>query len=407
MTLVLSLPFDEPLGSSVAQDFSGFGNNATLYQDYITPGRQGNSLLSKALGATEVSNNLLNVNQDYTIYFWLMCQPNPAYPHTIRAFLSFAELNDQVMQMDFGTSATSWTLIVLTKQGNTHRAYANAMLIDTAVMPTEYTRDGVIFTKSYLNDRYEMTSDSAFIDQFTMIAGEVYDLGDIRNLIFEHTEKLGYFIKGQDLKSDLGWTVEDARGLVGRNSTKSESYDWPDRHGVSVDLFGVRYREKHIELDIFKKFQTKEDAIDGIAELKELLSGEGLFRFQFVGGSRSIVYEVYVPGEINPEIKKWIDGKVVAKVTVELVEPEPVKKILQFVRTGVDNKTATVNFNANRELYNIYWGDGSMTANVTGETATASHEYTADGEYYIIIAGVIENMTAFASNTVQVWPRFI
>jgi hypothetical protein len=59
------------------------------------------------------------------------------------------------------------------------------------------------------------------------------------------------------------------------------------------------------------------------------------------------------------------------------------------------------------KVLDIYWGDGTSTKNVYGTNRTLSHPYADGGaaERYIIIAGVIEDITAFTTNAAVIWSK--
>ena len=59
-------------------------------------------------------------------------------------------------------------------------------------------------------------------------------------------------------------------------------------------------------------------------------------------------------------------------------------------------------------MVNIYWGDGTVDTDVYGDCTgknAISHTYTDYGIYYIIVAGVIEDITDFETNGIVVWNR--
>lgn len=106
---------------------------------------------------------------------------------------------------------------------------------------------------------------------------------------------------------------------------------------------------------------------------------------------------------VDPD-KQWgqySDDVMVGTFTLKLVEDEPVKRVLRHIGTTA-NSVASISFSSYKML-NIYWGDGSHSYNVSGLNKTIEHTYTEPGEYDIIIAGVIEDITDFSTNDIVVW----
>ena len=66
--------------------------------------------------------------------------------------------------------------------------------------------------------------------------------------------------------------------------------------------------------------------------------------------------------------------------------------------------TAKITLTTNK-IVNVYWGDGSVTKDVSGNNVALSHTYADNGNYYIIVAGVIEEITQFDTNAIVVWQK--
>ena len=59
-------------------------------------------------------------------------------------------------------------------------------------------------------------------------------------------------------------------------------------------------------------------------------------------------------------------------------------------------------------MVNIYWGDGEVTQDVYGDFTgdkALTHRYAENGIYYVVIAGVVEEITDFATNGIIVWNK--
>lgn len=60
------------------------------------------------------------------------------------------------------------------------------------------------------------------------------------------------------------------------------------------------------------------------------------------------------------------------------------------------------------KVVNVYWGNGTVTEDVYGDFTGAKalkHTYAENGVYYVVIAGVIEEITDFSTNGIIVWNR--
>ena len=98
------------------------------------------------------------------------------------------------------------------------------------------------------------------------------------------------------------------------------------------------------------------------------------------------------------------DGQMTGKFTIKLREPEPVKRVIKYTSTGEATKTVTLTITSPR-LVNIYWGDGSHTFDVSGTSQVVTHNYTAKGDYYIVITGNIDEISSLTHNGTLVWSK--
>jgi len=72
----------------------------------------------------------------------------------------------------------------------------------------------------------------------------------------------------------------------------------------------------------------------------------------------------------------------------------------------IDNSTQPFELSFNSpNAVNIFWGDGLIDYDVYGE-AVVNHEYEEEGVYYILIAGVIEEITDFVTTAEIIWNKY-
>lgn len=184
---------------------------------------------------------------------------------------------------------------------------------------------------------------------------------------------------------------------------------WTDQHGDVVDLATPRYEARIITLECFIKAATPTAFILALQTFIAAFQKNGLQRLMIdvddgVETRKPLLYEIYQCEDIEIS-KKWNQAKMIGTFTLKLREPEPVKKVYKFdanIGTGVVTVNMTL---TTTDPINIYWGDGQHIYDVTTSTGQVSRTYTATGTYYIVLTGVIENITTVTTNATEVWSR--
>lgn len=403
----INLTFDEPSDSKVAQDYSGNGNNATLTVDYFTQGRQGNSLFSFHNASTTVPTNPIDFNANFTIYFFAYSEIYINHLSTLVFYITFSGTT-QVLKMLINTDASSWTFIALTRTGNVLKTYMEGVEQDNYTIPVEFGAiEAVICARDYAGPSpIPLPQEGILLDEFVGL-DQALTSQQLKTLIVNYSSTLAYEINGTVLAT-IGVNVKDIRGHVGLPEVKNQQeINWPEEHGILLrNPARKRYNRRVIELDIFFKASSRDEAIDRTLQLKQLVSTSPYQRFVFWATSRFVPYDVQVIDAFNFEIPKWFDSGTMVSGTLTMIEEIPVKKVLKFVRTGESNKRINIGVNTNKHQLMIFWGDGTYTSNVNGAAATVSHDYSVDGEYLINVYGVIESLTDFTHNAIEVWPRY-
>jgi hypothetical protein len=140
-----------------------------------------------------------------------------------------------------------------------------------------------------------------------------------------------------------------------------------------------------------------------VAKFEQLFDASGTQRLVIdIHPTKPLIYEVYCKDEIAIS-KKWNDNLMVGTFKLKLIEPEPVKRILKHIRTGESTKTCSITLKTTK-LVNIYWGDGTVDYDVSGDI-TKTHDYTENGDYYPVITGCIDEITEFSTNAIIVWNK--
>lgn len=219
------------------------------------------------------------------------------------------------------------------------------------------------------------------------------------------TNMVEYYIDRINIKTAYGVYVSASTGLFGRPKPITlQSTSWAGYHGEVVDLRNKHYESREIILDCFIKANSKADFILKCNNFLSIFDTKTTKRLQVViEESEPLDYEVYLSADV--EIKKrWSDGDMTGTFSLRLREPEPVKRIIKYTRTGDPDKTASITVSSPK-LLNIYWGDGSHTFDVVGTAQTKTHTYAANGTYYIVVTGNIEEITSLTTTGTVVWNK--
>ena len=213
-----------------------------------------------------------------------------------------------------------------------------------------------------------------------------------------------YKLDGVDFKN-YGVFVSDSEGVVNRPKQKAlTSVSWDNYHGEAVDLQHKYCEPREITLTCFIKAESKNDFINKVTVFEQLFDRQGTNRLVIEANpNKPLIYEVYCKDEIAIS-KKWSDTMMAGTFKLKLTEPEPVKRVLKYTRTGETNKTCSIVLTTVK-LVNIYWGDGISDFDIAGTNLTVTHNYTANGEYFPIITGCIDEISAFTTNATVVWNK--
>lgn len=201
-----------------------------------------------------------------------------------------------------------------------------------------------------------------------------------------------------------GVYVGESKGLIdGLKLKDPRRFTWPDHHGEVVDLTAPRYESREITLNCFLKASNMADFQAKILAFLARFMLPGLQRLKVVvDPTKPLLYLVYLPSGADVD-KRWYPSKMVGTFNLKLKEPEPVKRVYGYTAAA---GSLTLSFAiTTTEPVNIYWGDGSVTYDVITASGTVSHEYATAGSYYIIITGIIENITGVTTTATLLWSK--
>lgn len=202
--------------------------------------------------------------------------------------------------------------------------------------------------------------------------------------------------------------VSSSDGLLSRPKPKKNiSVDWPDYNGTVVDLSKILYEPREIELQCFIKADSQPEFVAKCNTFLALFDKTGTRRLEvFIDNEttpKPLLFEVYSTDSIDVS-KKWSATTMVGTFTLKLSEPEPIKKVLKYTRTGTADAEASISFTSPK-MVNIYWGDGSHTYDLSGTIDEVNHTYAANGTYYIVLTGNIDEITSLTTTGVVVWNK--
>lgn len=209
-----------------------------------------------------------------------------------------------------------------------------------------------------------------------------------------------------DILAEYGVHVSGSTGLLGRPDFKTPNkYNWDYLNGEWIDLRKRRYKPREIMLKCWMKANNEQDAINKMNSFMKAFNQDKLVRLrvEFVMNSnqhsvnpitRGLFYLVYITKHDQPK-HKWKQGKQIISFEVSLTEPSPIKRVFQVSGTSVG--TVTIAYKSKSE-FDVHWGDGDVEYDCVG-TGDVEHTYESVARHFIIITGVISDISAMELRT--------
>ena len=397
--LILNLPFDEVADSNVAYDYSQNRNDAAVTNAEFKAGKQGNCIHFDGSGKAEINSNILNLSGNFTILAWVKINEYPdGVSQRVGVFCNTALL-DGSRELWVDVEPGSWGFFVIKKAGNNVSAYLDTQLLGKIVLPSTLT--GI----SILQDIYGTQYGYADVDELKIYNVVLTDEEIEQEL--NSISQLEYYLNGVNFK-DYGIRVESSTGILDLPKLKTPaSVDWPDYHGKVIDLSDKRYNEREITLNCWMKANGKMDFVEKVNAFVEHFRKDGTQRLMIsIHPTKPLVYEVYNEDGVAPS-KRWHDDKMIGTFALKLKEPDPVKRVVRHQRLALNTATVNIAFKSDK-MVNIYWGDGTVDYDVYGDHTgnnAITHTYDANGVYYIVMGGVIEEITDFTTSGILVWNK--
>ncbi len=207
---------------------------------------------------------------------------------------------------------------------------------------------------------------------------------------------------GGTLFSAFGVIVSQSKGILNALKMREPSKTiWQEHHGEAIDLAEPRYEAREITLECIIKAANSNAFILAMTGFVAQFRQQGLQQLviQVDDGSTTLyplVFMVYLSS--MPDVTKtWSDANMVGTFSITLREPEPVKKVY---KPGSTSESVTI---TSDYPVNIYWGDGAYNLDVTTDTGTLSHSYIVNNNFYIVITGVIGNISGISTGATEIW----
>jgi hypothetical protein len=403
--IILNLPFDEQNGSEKAFDYSQSRSDGEVHGASFVPGNNGNAI--QFLGGDEyceLEHDIINTlagNLTITAYVKI-ASVEAGTPKQLIWVVNFGGVKNFI-EVPIGVNPGSWYNVAMTKQGTVYRFYVNAQLVNTvthAGTPTGISLNQDFYGEDANGDCYGLgLLDDAKVYKVALSSEEIINETTT-------TTNLSYLLDGVDFK-EYGVFVAGSDGVVDRPKLKTPySVNFDNYHGEIVDLNHKYFEPREITLDCFIKAATKNDFVIQLSNFMQQFDKVGTQRLTInVHPVKPLIFEVYCKDAVAVS-KVWNNQLMVGTFKVKLTEPEPVKRILKHIRVSEATKTCTMTFKSMKYV-NIYWGDGTADFDVAGDSLshTISHVYTANGDYFPVITGCIDEITDFETNAIIVWNK--
>ena len=391
--LVLYLPFDDPEGSK-AYDFSQYRNDAELTggAGFTKDSAHGKALALNLTGECSTVT-ALPLSGDFTLMCYVKTTTDLVW---LLNYSGLENYKQGYVKQSMANRNSGYIQLAFVKQGSQFKVYAEGQLLDVVSLPSGAP------TGFTLND-FNLAGSEAQVDDLKVF-DKAMSFSEIREASNYHGD-VEYYINGKNFK-DFHVEVSKSSGLFGRLAKKSSlEVDWDDYHGTVKDTSTPRYKDRTITLQCFIEASSRAQFVTRVMDFFREFEGGGTKRFvcEYDGTSKPLIYEVTLDEEADPDKvwSKYNEGLMVGTFQVKLVEYSPVKRILRHIGS-IPNTECVISFTSYK-MVDIYWGDGTMTPNVSGVNKNLVHNYEQPGQYDIVMAGVIEDITDFSTNDIVIW----
>ncbi|ARK08882.1 hypothetical protein A6C57_00355 [Fibrella sp. ES10-3-2-2] len=410
MSQLINLPLNEQSGATVAINTANPDLSALIVGgSFQTDGGRAGLHLSAGGYAQVGAGPVFSLETNFTLIGYAKADGIGSPTNTFLT-LKFAGA-DQYLTSRLNSALSAWSLLkieqVISGSTGTLTVTLDGQLIQTGNYPTGWgTPTGLLLYNDDVSTAMghitwsAITFDAELSKRPQLIGPVSYRRIPTVEPAPAPSGSLAYFINGIDF-AQFGVGVSESRGLLDGLAMKlSRSYDWPDQHGEVIDLSTPRFQARTIELDCFLLADSSGQFLQRWTGLLSQFQKANTQRLQInLFDQEPLVYDVCItdPAELS---KIWRNGPMGGRFTLKLKEPDPVKRVLAF--DGPGQLTMTLSC---EEPLNIHFGDGTHEYDVEGSSQIINHAYAGTGTYYIILAGLIEQITQLDHNGTLTWDR--
>ncbi|UWH95599.1 MAG: hypothetical protein [Bacteriophage sp.] len=395
--IIFQMPFDESNGSLVAFDYSQTRADGVVNGAAFVAGKNGNAISFGGSDTCDVSKSVLpTMNVDFSIMMWVQGREiECGSPQKMIWLLNFSGL-ENFIEIPIEATPGSWYSFAITRRGASFNFYVNSSLVKTL------TKSGTLLGVSLCQDYYGGEYGFGLLDDV-----KIYNVALSQNELINElstSKQQAYLLDGVNFK-EYGVYVSGSDGVMNRPKMKAPAtLNWDNYHGESVDLSHKFYESREITLSCFVKAESKMDFIKKITTFEQQFDKTGTNRLVIdVHPVKPLIYEVYCKDAIEIS-KEWSDELMVGTFKLKLIEPEPVKRVLKHIRVNESTKTCTITLTSTKYV-NIYWGDGSVDYDISGDAVKITHNYDVNGDYFPVVTGCIDEISSFETNAIIVWER--
>lgn len=394
--IIFQMPFDESDGATTSYDYSQSRADGVVDGAHFVAGKNGNAISFSGNDTCSVAKSIIGLSTDFTILCWV----NPGSidcgsPTMLMWLINFTGL-ENYEEFSFEAKPGSWYSIAMVKSGSKYLFYVNSQLMKT--ITHSGTPAGISLNQDCYSGDYGLgLLDDVKIYNLALTQAEIIDeLSSIKSL--------EYYVDGVNFK-EFGVYVSGSEGVVNRPKLKTPtSVSWDNYHGNAVDLMHKYYENREITLSCFLKATSKMDFVNQLQSFQQCFDKTGTQRLVIdIHPVKPLIYETYCTDAIEVT-KDWNDELMVGTFKLKLIEPEPVKRVLKHIRVGESPKTCTIKLTS-KKYVNIYWGDGSVDYDISGDGVEVSHEYADNDDYFPVVTGCIDEITEFETNAIIVWNK--
>lgn len=395
--IIFQMPFDESNGSLVAFDYSQTRADGVVNGAAFVAGKNGNAISFGGSDTCDVSKSVLpTMNVDFSIMMWVQGREiECGSPQKMIWLLNFSGL-ENFIEIPIEATPGSWYSFAITRRGASFNFYVNSSLVKTL------TKSGTLLGLSLCQDYYGGEYGFGLLDD-VKICNVALSQNELINEL-STSKQQAYLLDGVNFK-EYGVYVSGSDGVMNRPKMKAPAtLNWDNYHGESVDLSHKFYESREITLSCFVKAESKMDFIKRITTFEQQFDKTGTNRLVIdVHPVKPLIYEVYCKDAIEIS-KEWSDELMVGTFKLKLIEPEPVKRVLKHIRVNESTKTCTITLTSTKYV-NIYWGDGSVDYDISGDAVKITHNYDVNGDYFPVVTGCIDEISSFETNAIIVWER--